>query len=522
MSEKQTPSKANTEGHTSSGTKKDESSNFLNTQTVLVILLVISLLANAYFMIELSALKSQGGGITTTTTATTSTTIPVSGNPSAVGDMVKVDYIGKFVNGTLFDTSIQSEAEKAGVLVSARTYEPLSLVIGDGQTIPGFENGLVGMKVGETKTITVPVGQGYDSGPLGNQTLVFTVTMVEITPKGSIPTVTAVVINDAKCLECAQYEAAVIEQLKGVFPGIKVTDYDYNSAAGKKIYTENKLTKLPAILFTNDVKNADGYSDIQTYLDQAGQYLSLRIGAQWDPTAETNCTNGIDDNGDGLTDCADPTCAKDLTCSKRDVPVVELFVMSHCPYGTQMEKGIIPVVTALNNTMNFSVKFCDYAMHGQKEIDEQMTQYCMQKNDKAQYMKYLTCFLNTTSGDSASCIASVGINKTKLDACVKTTDAQFNITKDFNDKTTWISGSYPPFKIFQAENDKYEVQGSPTLVVNGVVVENAGRAPKGILSAICNSYTKRPDACNLNLSTATPSAGFGGGIDTSGVTAECA
>jgi FKBP-type peptidyl-prolyl cis-trans isomerase 2 len=508
MSEKQTPT---------SGTKKDENPNFLSIQNVLVILLVISLLANAYFMIELSALKSQGGGIPTTTTTTT---IPVSGNAAAVGDMVRVDYIGKLTDGTLFDTSIQSEAVKAGFNVS-KTFEPLSLVLGDGLTIPGFENGLVGMKVGQTKTITIPAGQGYTEGSLGNKTLVFTVTMVGITPKGSIPTVTVVVINDAKCPECAQYEASVVEQLKGVFPGLKVTDYDYSSAQGKKIYTESKLTKLPAILFTNDVKSASGYSDIESYLVQAGQYLSLRIGAQWDPTAETNCTNGIDDNGDGLKDCADPSCAKDLTCSKKDVPVVELFVMSHCPYGTQMEKGIIPVVTALNNTMNFSVKFCDYAMHGQKEIDEQMTQYCIQKNDKAQYLRYLTCFLNTTSGDSAACIASVGVDKTKLDACVKTTDAQFNITKDFNDKTTWISGTYPPFKIFQAENDKYEVQGSPTLVVNGVVVENAGRAPKGILAAICNSYTKMPAGCSLNLSAATPSAGFGGGIDTSGTTAQC-
>ncbi|HOE93347.1 MAG: FKBP-type peptidyl-prolyl cis-trans isomerase [Candidatus Methanofastidiosum methylothiophilum] len=77
------------------------------------------------------------------------------------GDTVKVDYIGKLQDGKIFDTSILEEAKNAGVYNENRIYEPLTLKIGDGSTIPGFENGLIGMKEGETKTITIPPEQGY-------------------------------------------------------------------------------------------------------------------------------------------------------------------------------------------------------------------------------------------------------------------------------------------------------------------------------------------------------------------------
>ena len=77
------------------------------------------------------------------------------------GDTVKVNYIGKLQDGTVFDTSILEEAKNAGIYNESRIYEPLTLKIGSGSTIPGFENGLVGMKEGETKTISIPPEQAY-------------------------------------------------------------------------------------------------------------------------------------------------------------------------------------------------------------------------------------------------------------------------------------------------------------------------------------------------------------------------
>ena len=63
------------------------------------------------------------------------------------GDTVKVHYRGTLKNGEEFDSS-------AG-------REPLEFQVGQGHVIPGFENGMLEMTVGEKKTIEIPVKDGY-------------------------------------------------------------------------------------------------------------------------------------------------------------------------------------------------------------------------------------------------------------------------------------------------------------------------------------------------------------------------
>ncbi len=76
------------------------------------------------------------------------------------GDTVAVDYVGTLEDGTVFDTSIEAEAKKAG-LPARPSYEPLSFTVGAGQMIAGFDAGVVGMKVNETKTVTIQAKDAY-------------------------------------------------------------------------------------------------------------------------------------------------------------------------------------------------------------------------------------------------------------------------------------------------------------------------------------------------------------------------
>jgi len=64
-----------------------------------------------------------------------------------LGDTVKVHYTGRLDDGVEFDTS------------SSR--EPLEFTIGGNQVIQGFENGIVGMEINESKTITIPAEEAY-------------------------------------------------------------------------------------------------------------------------------------------------------------------------------------------------------------------------------------------------------------------------------------------------------------------------------------------------------------------------
>ena len=191
---------------------------------------------------------------------------------------------------------------------------------------------------------------------------------------------------------------------------------------------------------------------------------------------------------------------------KNDKPVVEVFVMSHCPYGTQIEKGILPVLNALGDKIDFELKFCDYAMHGEVELNEQLREYCIQKQEPEKLIKYLTCFLK--DGKHEPCLVEAGINNTKLQACVKDTDQQYKVTEKFNDKSTWSGGKYPAFDVNKADTDKYGISGSPGLVINGQKIQS-NRDPASLLNVICSGFNEAPAECADSLSTATPSAGFG-------------
>lgn len=80
----------------------------------------------------------------------------------AKGDLVTVDYIGRLDDETVFDTSVESVARAAGKYNEMRNYsEGLEFTVGAGQMIAGFDAGVVGMKLGETKTLTIPASQAY-------------------------------------------------------------------------------------------------------------------------------------------------------------------------------------------------------------------------------------------------------------------------------------------------------------------------------------------------------------------------
>ena len=88
------------------------------------------------------------------------------------GDSLTVDYTGTLEDGTQFDSSIGRE--------------PFTFIIGTGQVISGWDQGLIGMKVGEERKLTIPSDLGYGSSgtPDGtippNATLIFTIKLISI------------------------------------------------------------------------------------------------------------------------------------------------------------------------------------------------------------------------------------------------------------------------------------------------------------------------------------------------------
>jgi len=191
---------------------------------------------------------------------------------------------------------------------------------------------------------------------------------------------------------------------------------------------------------------------------------------------------------------------------KSDKPKVELFVMSHCPFGTQAEKGMLPVAELLGDDIDFEIKFVNYAMHAEKEVNEQMRQVCIQDEQTDKYFAYLWSFLD--SDDYEQALNDANIDTTKLDACVTKLDAEYKVTELLEDKSTWVSGRFPQFNVHADENTKYGVKGSPTFVINGQQVSSS-RDSASYLATVCAAFNDAPEECNEELSSAQPSAGFG-------------
>jgi len=63
------------------------------------------------------------------------------------GDTVRVHYTGTLKDGSVFDSS--------------QGRKPIEFTLGSGQVIPGFEEAITGMAVGDTKTVTIPAAEAY-------------------------------------------------------------------------------------------------------------------------------------------------------------------------------------------------------------------------------------------------------------------------------------------------------------------------------------------------------------------------
>lgn len=198
---------------------------------------------------------------------------------------------------------------------------------------------------------------------------------------------------------------------------------------------------------------------------------------------------------------------------KSDKPDVKVFVMSYCPYGLQAQKMMLPVYDLLKDKADIGVYFVSYAMHEKKELDENLTQYCIEKDQKTKYSAYLSCFVK--AGDSTGCLKEAKIDTSALATCVSETDTQYSVTKNYNDKSTWLSGNYPKFDVQADLNTQYGVQGSPTIIINGTVANVGTRSPENFKNVVCQAFNNPPEECSQTLSSDAPSAGLGVGTGAS-------
>lgn len=162
------------------------------TQTGIAVALALAVIAMFFIFPGLSpfgrvaAPTEQNAAVTTDTSSTN--TMPTenadklqvideivgAGAEAVPGDSVTVKYVGSFTNGTVFDASSKHQETANGFTFN----------LGAGQVIKGWDQGVVGMKVGGKRKLIIPASLGYgpnDYGPIpGNSTLVFEVELLNV------------------------------------------------------------------------------------------------------------------------------------------------------------------------------------------------------------------------------------------------------------------------------------------------------------------------------------------------------
>lgn len=94
-----------------------------------------------------------------------------TGDEARLGSRVVVHYTGRFIDGEVFDSSVARR-------------EPYQFILGIGQVIKGWDEGIVGMKVGGKRILSIPPELGYgmsNYGPIpGGSTLIFEIELLRV------------------------------------------------------------------------------------------------------------------------------------------------------------------------------------------------------------------------------------------------------------------------------------------------------------------------------------------------------
>jgi len=189
------------------------------------------------------------------------------------------------------------------------------------------------------------------------------------------------------------------------------------------------------------------------------------------------------------------TGSSESNIPKNTKPVVDLFVMSQCPYGTIAEKAIAPVLDLLKDKVKFNLYFIANdigggnfrSLHGQPEVDENIRQVCIaEEYSRDILMDYLLCVADdyrNVGNIWKGCVEDNEISISKIEKCFE------GEGKDLFAKN-----------IIPAE--ERGVGGSPTLMINGVRYTGA-RTSDGYKEGICSGFSEEPSECEKVLSSTT-------------------
>ncbi|MBN2803481.1 MAG: hypothetical protein JXR91_10325 [Deltaproteobacteria bacterium] len=311
------------------------------------------------------------------------------------------------------------------------------------------------------------------------------------------------VVTDKRCIGKTCNPRRFLSFVRNTFEGAEIKTIDYSETEGKALFEKSKQQFLPIAVFEGNVEKAEaGFARLKRRMEKmdSGDYV-YPLGKQgrppWDPKAEI-CDDGKDNTGNGQVDCDDDTCKSRKICREEIKNRVDLFVMSHCPYGVRTVDATIPVIDHFKKEgkdFDLKIHFIGNenagqfsSMHGPSEVNEDIRQLCAQAHYGKDYkfMDYISCRNDAyqknrgREEDNAweSC-AKGGISAAVISKCAEGDEGKALISESFK-----LAG-------------ELGITGSPSWLLNNRT-EMRARAPQQIKSEFCAA---NPEAkgCNKEM-----------------------
>ena len=379
---------------------------------------------------------------------------------------------------------------------------------------------------------------------------------------------TLLAVYDPDCKVC-DYQG-VINYFKEQISDLKIKELNYKENQGRNLIESLEIKRLPAILFTKEIKDNSIYSNLQRWLTEKGDYYLLSYGQELidlsspetqvtvlktssDTSLENTLlrslyssipnlkveevdsesskgqslkqqyninplaliiTSSLEDIKDSLSKGILGNLEQKeingkiiITIPKSNKVNLKLFVMAFCPFGKQMESVVYPVAQLLGDKLEVEPHFVIY---GTRDNPSSMHgEYELIEAERQ------LCIIDEYGVDSwwnyVNCL-----NKKhdemhwRDDKDSPWRECAQNASLDIQKIENCVNTKGLP--LVQKEYDacqEYGVSGSPTVYLNGFLLYQGQRTPEALKQQICSLFEEEPEECSTTLS--------GGGSSPSGM-----
>jgi len=308
-------------------------------------------------------------------------------------------------------------------------------------------------------------------------------------------------VKTSDCTSCEQIPD-LVASLKQLFKGLKITQIDATDDLGEEIVQATGIKKVPAYVFGSSIAETQSFKtnpNLQAAFENKGDYYLLSdsiVGATWficqEERQEFLDTLGI----------------------TGDKPVVDLFVMSFCPYGNIAEELFEPVYKNLGDSFVLRPRYIVYSNYGGGGpsycIDED-SKYCSMHGigERKQDIREQCVLYNVGVDKWFEFIMEINAecNARNVEDCWE--DIAESIDLDPKD----IKECYEENKVAYSEEDLKMMKllgasGSPAIYINGETYSGA-RTSQAYQDAICALMKEKAEGCSKTIASSGEPASVG-------------